>query len=242
EVKVNITLEVLIGRQHTRIPMLLPELGLPAPYSIDLTTVSLYDVVVLGDDSISMVSEEEGARRKALVRTMLNIAKVYQLAREKGICSVRFINYLHRKVDITSKKVKNMLKEHPFQGLSRIGTQLKEKVLDDLLKDDAQMDKPLLVITITDGDVDGEKKTVLINVLTNFIEELKNKNKEHGQQLRPWCAGSLYILIYIVGYIAIGFQFARVGKDVGALNLLSMLEDDKQIRDYVDCLPSMRAL
>jgi len=98
-----------------------------------------------------MVSQEKGKRKEALVKILQNIAKVYQLARKEGICSVRFINYLHRKRNITSGKVKNMLQKHPFGGLTRIGTALKKKVLDEWVKVD--MKKPVLVIIITDGDV-----------------------------------------------------------------------------------------
>jgi hypothetical protein len=100
-----------------------------------------------------MVSEENGERKKALTSTLLSIAKVYQLARVKGISSIRFINYTNRKINITSKNVKPLLKKHKFEGLTRLGTELKAKVLDELVTDDYDMKKPVLVITITDGDV-----------------------------------------------------------------------------------------
>ena len=110
-------------------------------------------LTIVIDDSISMVSEENGERKKALTSTLLSIAKVYQLARVKGISSIRFINYTNRKINITSKNVKPLLKKHKFEGLTRLGTELKAKVLDELVTDDYDMKKPVLVITITDGDV-----------------------------------------------------------------------------------------
>lgn len=37
---------------------------------------------------------------------------------------------------------------------------------------------------------------------------------------------------------AVAFQFSRVGDDKGALELLQKLDDDAEVGQYVDCLPS----
>ncbi|KAF8245514.1 hypothetical protein K440DRAFT_646215 [Wilcoxina mikolae CBS 423.85] len=203
-----------------------------------LSLLTLYDLVILvGYDSLSMVSQEKGKRKEALETILQNIAKVYQLARKEGICTVRFINYLHRKRNITSGKVKNMLHKHPFGGLTRIGTALKRKVLDEWVKVD--MKKPVLVITITDGDIDGEKKSVLINVIFDCIKNLQKGGDEdgaHGQYLNSAIRSCARDKLH-ADSTALGFQFARVGNDEGAKRLLDMLDLDPEIGGYVDCLP-----
>ena len=98
-----------------------------------------------------MKIEEEGRRIEALESTLLLIAEVYTLARSGGIRAIDFLNDETEEVDVRTDIVADIIKEHNFSGWTRIGTELKQKVLDDFVG--AHMEKPLLMITITDGGV-----------------------------------------------------------------------------------------
>lgn len=103
------------------------------------------------DDSLSMRTQQKGARIPALTTTLRNVARIYQLARPEGIKDVRFLNSINKAPNIRVGMVKGMMSAHQFRGQTRIGTELKRKVLKDYVS--ATMQKPLLVVTITDGDV-----------------------------------------------------------------------------------------
>ncbi|KAF8248704.1 hypothetical protein K440DRAFT_642123 [Wilcoxina mikolae CBS 423.85] len=170
-----------------------------------LTLLALYDLVILIDDSLSMKTEEKGSRKKALEKTLKIVSWVYTLARPDGIVAIKYLNAKQGESDVMPGHVKKIIKEHKFQGWTRIGTKMKNKVFDNFVKPD--MKKPLLVITITDGDVFGEKKGVLVSVIDKYTKS------------RP----------------AVAFQFARVGNDEGAAKLLQDLNDDHKIGYLIDC-------
>lgn len=44
-------------------------------------------------------------------------------------------------------------------------------------------------------------------------------------------------LLYFNIFLAVAFQFSRIGDDKGAVELLQRLDDDKEVGMYVDCLP-----
>jgi hypothetical protein len=111
------------------------------------------------DDSRSMQREEGGKRIEALRKTLNLVAKVFMLARpkksqgtEQGINAVRFLNFAKGWTNVVPKATDTIIKQHTFRHWSRIGTELKAKVLDKHVFGKS-MKKPLLVITITDGDV-----------------------------------------------------------------------------------------
>jgi hypothetical protein len=103
------------------------------------------------DDSISMRIEQNGERIEALRVALRTIARIYSLARPEGICELRFLNYQNMIKNITVKKVNGIIQKHVFRGQTRLGTELRRKVLQQWVKDD--MKRPVVVITITDGDV-----------------------------------------------------------------------------------------
>jgi hypothetical protein len=103
------------------------------------------------DDSLSMITEEGGKRIKALETTLSLVARVYELAREDGIVAIDFLNELNGEGNIIESDIPDILEEHTYTGWTRIGTELEKKVLGELVHDG--MVKPLLVLTITDGDV-----------------------------------------------------------------------------------------
>lgn len=107
--------------------------------------------VALGD-SESMVCHQRGDRIKQLQRLLNTIASVYSLAREQGIVSVRFLNAPKGKKNVNDETVKTVLKDHDYLGITRVGTGLKEQIVDKFVRQ-SEMSKPLLVIVITDNPV-----------------------------------------------------------------------------------------
>lgn len=177
--------------------------------------LSLYDLAILIDDSDSMKYEENGERIKTLQRTLENIASVYGLARDQGIMTVRFLNAPQGKKNVTGKTVKTVLKGHNYGGVTRIGTELKKKILDRFITKDMQ--KPLLIIIITDGAPEGEATGLLESVIISCITNLA-KDGYKGPQ-------------------SVAFQFSRVGNDTGAQKLIQDLDDHPTVGQYIDCLP-----
>jgi hypothetical protein len=99
-----------------------------------------------------------------------------------------------------------------------MGTSLKQKVLDPLVIGPAragQLNKPVLVITITDGQPAGEAQDVIFNVIRQTVNEL-SALPQYGQG-------------------AIAFQFAQVGNDLQAREFLSKLDKDPVVGKLVDC-------
>lgn len=103
------------------------------------------------DDSDSIVYDQKGIRIKQLQIVMNNFARVYDLARDNGIVSVRFLNTAMGKKNIKRKMVKSCIEGHTYGGVTRVGNELKNKILDKFVSED--MKKPLLAIVITDGRV-----------------------------------------------------------------------------------------
>ncbi|KAF8246235.1 hypothetical protein K440DRAFT_602803 [Wilcoxina mikolae CBS 423.85] len=180
----------------------------------ELSLLTMYDLVMLIDDSASMFDEEDGKRRETLKRVLENICRIYKLARPEGIVSVKFLNCPQGR-----KNVKNadFLDNHPWNGVTRIGTELK-KILDTFvfLK---KMTKPLLIMVITDGGVEGERKDTLTGVISKCVTALERKKK---------------------GKHAVSFHFSKVGNDRAAEKFLRDLDNHSKVGEYVDCLQSRR--
>lgn len=109
------------------------------------------NIMFATDDNESMVYAEKGIRIKQLQIVLNNFARVYNLARDKGIVRIRFLKAIMGRNNITVKKVRDCLRNHDYGGLRRVGTELKSKILDMFVLKD--MKKPLLVIVTIDGEV-----------------------------------------------------------------------------------------
>ena len=103
-----------------------------------------------------------------------------------------------------------------FTGMTPLGSSLDSKVIRPFLGAGIQgrnLQKPILVITITDGEPTGEPQ----NTVANVIKNAKNM-----------CANSIY------GPGAIAFEFAQVGKDTKAQAFLGRLDTDPEIGKMID--------
>lgn len=104
------------------------------------------------DDSGSMRFDEEGTRKQILEQVLKIIAHVYQFATDSGeIRAIRFLNSRKSLHNVKNSDIDGILKDHGYIGLTKIGTELKNKILKPLV--DVNMTRPLLVMVITDGDV-----------------------------------------------------------------------------------------
>ena len=98
-----------------------------------------------------MEISEGGARAKTLAKTLSAISTVYSFARIEGIKAIRFLNNSAVYPNVTPKMITPLMKEMVFEGLTSIGTKLRDKVLVHYVTQDMQT--PLLVIVLTDAEV-----------------------------------------------------------------------------------------
>ena len=99
-----------------------------------------------------MISEQNGARKETLIQLIDHITEIYSMANESGILAMRFMNSMGGKRDWT-KKSQEYLDHHKYSGVTRIGTELKKKILDKFVTRNPNQSKPLLVIIVTDSAV-----------------------------------------------------------------------------------------
>lgn len=104
-----------------------------------------------------------------------------------------------------------------FSGLTPLGTNLQSKVLEPLVLGPARqnrLQKPVLVIIVTDGAPGGEDKYTIVRVLTNACQELSRTR---------------------YGADTLSVQLAQVGNDMQARAFLEEIDVHPQIGDLVDC-------
>ena len=140
-----------------------------------------------------MISEENGQRKEILIKFVDHITEIYSMANESGILAMRFMNGAGGKKDWTGKS-KDYLDHHSYSGVTRIGTELKKKILDKFATGNPDQSKPLLVLIVTDGivcllltflsyiitvrkQVDGEKKGHLKKVIQDCVGEREEAGK-----------------------------------------------------------------
>ncbi|RPA80534.1 hypothetical protein BJ508DRAFT_415346 [Ascobolus immersus RN42] len=197
----------------------LQEDGCGFELSLQLMRLVLYDLVVLVDDSATIDILENGARKTTLQQVLAQITEVYTHARKGGILSVRFFNNAQRVSNFTPEKVPKLFRKLKFNGCqTRTGTELRRKVLDPYLYEKAEasgMGKPLLIIILTDGGVEGEQNHVLRNVIAHAVNHITNKEE--------------------LGPDALAFQFATVGNDSRAAELIRSLVCNPLISRWIDC-------
>lgn len=106
-----------------------------------------------------MTSTEGIPHVETLQKTLELISLIYGLARDNGIVAVRFFNSRRGKKNVTERNVGTVLKGVNFEGMARVGTELKKKIIDRFVSNEpGRMKKPLLVVTITNGIVSAQKQ------------------------------------------------------------------------------------
>lgn len=199
---------------------LMHEWGVPMEVATDIIKLSLFDVILYVDDSGSIEFEEKGVRKEQLRQIISIVATAASTFDEDGI-SVRFMNNMENGDGIRNADDVNMLVSRVrFAGLTPLGTGLKNKVLDPMVVGPARagrLQKPALVITITDGQPAGEPLDTVANSIRYAISEVSRT---------PYGRG------------AVSFQFSQVGNDTKARDFLGSLDEDPQIGNLIDCTSS----
>lgn len=199
------------------LPKIAQEWRLPMEIAIDLVKMALFDFVLYVDDSGSMAFEENGERIDDLKLIMSRVATATALFDQDGI-QVRFMNSPVQGDNITSEPAAmSLIQNVKFSGLTPLGTNLMTKVLEPLLLRPARMNqlqKPLVVVTITDGTPAGENRDEVFNVIQRVDHELSRSR---------------------YGRDAVSYQFAQVGNDQKAQAFLETLDNHPIVGGLVDC-------
>lgn len=194
--------------------------NIPMMIAQDLARLALYDMVLYVDDSGSMRACENGDRIEDMKLIVSRAAFLGGILDSDGI-QVRFMNS-----DIKGENLRNeqqvfsMIQQVRFEGITPLGTELKKKVIEPLVKHPAkhnQLRKPVLIITITDGEPVGESPKTIFKV----VEEVKKDFLK--SKYRPG---------------ACSFQFAQVGNDMKAREFLGRLDSDPVVGKMIDCTSS----
>eukprot|EP00208_Stichococcus_sp_RCC1054_P008332 CAMPEP_0206152440 /NCGR_PEP_ID=MMETSP1473-20131121/39327_1 /ASSEMBLY_ACC=CAM_ASM_001109 /TAXON_ID=1461547 /ORGANISM="Stichococcus sp, Strain RCC1054" /LENGTH=348 /DNA_ID=CAMNT_0053549999 /DNA_START=127 /DNA_END=1173 /DNA_ORIENTATION=- len=190
--------------------------NLPVELCLDLAGLALYDVVIYCDDSGSMKFQENGSRIDDLKAILDRVTSVATLFDSDGI-SLRAMNFKGMADHVrTSEEAAAYVAQFQYNGLTPMGEMLEKKIIEPILEKSMAkktLKKPVLVITITDGEP----------------SERPGKVQSEIAEAKRHCKRSVY------GVGAIAFAFAQVGKDVGAQKFLATLDNDKDVGGMVDC-------
>lgn len=201
-----------------KILKLIKEWKIDGKMGIDLIQLALYDIVLYIDDSGSMNYENRIEDTKIIIE---KIAEVMTIFDDDGI-SVRFINTDESDLERQGIKtdginnyidVVNLINDDLFCGTTEIGYTMEKKIIKDILFN-INPSKPIIVITITDGEPTDNPKNKIFNVIKDTYKMLKKNNNESS----------------------ISFMFSQVGTDKNAQKFLDKLDNDNDIGDYIDCV------
>ncbi|KAF2083969.1 hypothetical protein K490DRAFT_50209, partial [Saccharata proteae CBS 121410] len=212
-------LDQITQRAAVQVQQLCQRWRVPMEIGSDIVKLGLFDIVLYIDDSGSMQFEENGERIKDLRLILERVSYAATLFDDDGI-TVRFMNSTpppqvteHIR---TEQQIDQLMSNIQFKGLTPMGSHLKERVLDDIIRNarSGQLRKPVLVITITDGQPAGEPQGAVFEAIKNTTSELSRTQYGPG---------------------AVQFQFAQVGNDEKAREFLSRLDEDPQVGNIIDC-------
>ncbi|KAL8843191.1 MAG: hypothetical protein Q9176_002144 [Flavoplaca citrina] len=126
---------------------------------------------------------------------------------------------MRRLDNVTDERmVHHIVSRIKYTGVTPLGTELRNKVIDPMVLGPArngQLQKPVLVITITDGQPAGEMPNVVEDVLHYASNEL-SRMPQYGSG-------------------AAAFQFAQVGNDQQARAWLGRIDSDPRVGHLIDC-------
>jgi hypothetical protein len=186
----------------------------------DVIKLALFDIILYIDDSGSMAFEEDGERIEDLKVILSRVAFAASLFDDDGV-QLRFMNSPEQGNGIRNEQqVHDLIARIRFHSLTPMGTQLQEKILEPLVLGPARsgkLQKPVLIITITDGEPAGDKNNIF-GVIRRAVRELA-QNPRYGRG-------------------AVSFQFAQVGNDLKAREFLTTLDEDPEIGQLIDSTSS----
>lgn len=170
-----------------------------------------------------MIFDEDGKRVGELKMILSRLLFAIMLFDDDGV-SVRCMNTVPSvRVDNikSEQEVETLVSNISFQGTTPLGTELKNKIIDPMVLRKAKspserLEKPVLIITITDGQPvePGGKNRAVHDTVRYASQELSRTKYGPG---------------------AVSFQFAQVGSDETATTFLQRLDKDPDIGHLIDC-------
>lgn len=181
----------------------------------------------ISDNSGSMKFEENGERIKDLKLILGRVSYAASLFDDDGI-QVRFMNAAAAQINPAmlngirnGQQAEALAEQAKYSGLTPLGTELRNQIIEPLVLQRArsgQLRKPILIITITDGQPAGEPIDTLEKTIIHTGQEL-SRMPQYGKY-------------------ACKFQFAQVGNDQAAKAFLAKLDVQEAFGDIVDCTSS----
>lgn len=203
-----------------KISKLMRDWNVSEEVAMDVMKLTLFDIILYVDDSGSIEFEENGIRKDQLRQILGIVAKAASNFDQDGI-SVRFMNSTEAGDGIrTAEDVDRLVSRVRFSGLTPLGTNLRNKVLTPMVVEPARskrLDKPVIVVTITDGQPAGEPHGEVASAIRYAVDEVSRT---------PYGRG------------AVSFQFSQVGNDARAREFLARLDEDPHIGSLIDCTSS----
>ena len=235
-------LDLYASRAPAQVDQLCARWRIPPEIGRDVAKLALFDIIIfIGESSLLFVSTtsnsqkddsgsmvlDEGKRVKDLKAILSRLLFAVMLFDDDGI-SVRCMNTnpTEKAPNVrldnikVEQEVEMLVSNIHFTGQTPLGTMLRKKVLEPMVIKKAStndLPKPVMVITITDGEPNGEGKRDVHNAVSSASSGLTNTRYGAG---------------------AVAFQFAQVGDDEEATNFLQKLDKDPQIGHLIDCTSS----
>lgn len=199
---------------------LMVQWGLPTlDMAVDLAVLGLYDIVLFGDDSGSMGTEEpkeDNLTRWEILKQVIKTIGFWSSLMDADGIVVRFINSMVEGNGISnSAEINNIFRTVRLSGGTPLGEQLDAKIIRKIIVPvihSQEIQRPVLIITITDG-----------------IPSNANAVKQTILNCRNFCAQTKY------GENAVAFSFAQIGTDRSATEYLGQLDTDAQVGHLIDC-------
>lgn len=186
--------------------------------TIDLSMLAIYDLILVIDDSGSMLRPEGYITRADIARHVTQIVSyVGSLMDDSGI-EIRFMNSNLQGNNVKDCKYIDdlMVKASPINGNGTpLGYTLRKKVFEDIISNPLRhnkLKKPVCVMIITDGAPSDA------HLVIDTFKHCKNA-----------FAQSKY------GKEGICFGISQIGSDDGATKYLDSLDKHPEVGDIVDC-------
>jgi hypothetical protein len=199
---------------------LMVQWGLPTlDMAVDLAVLGLYDIVIFGDDSGSMGTEEpkeDNLSRWEILKQVVKTIGFWSSLMDADGVVVRFINSQQEGNGISSAaEIDSIFRIVRPSGGTPLGEQLDAKIIRKIVVpviQSQEIQRPVLVLILTDGEP------------TN-----RNTVKQTIMNCRNFCAQTKY------GENAVAFSFAQIGSDRNATQYLGELDKDANVGHLIDC-------
>jgi hypothetical protein len=199
---------------------LMMQWGLPTlDMAVDLAVLGLYDIIIFGDDSGSMATEEpkeDNLSRWEILKQVVKTIGFWSSLMDADGVVVRFINSAVEGNGISnSAEIDGIFRTVRPSGGTPLGEQLDQKIMKKIVVpviQSQEIQRPVLILNITDG-----------------VPSNSNAVKQTILNCRNFCASTKY------GENAVAFSFAQIGSDRTATEYLGQLDTDPQVGHLIDC-------